>query len=121
MNIFDELRQCFDAKFNKKDLEDHYINHTDGGNKTQLPKGMTKEEYARKGEQVSLKSIDPITKKNRKVRAYKRPDGKIIKFDGEWLVSYTGGKNGKLNTAFPATQSYFESNMRDRGEEIFWE
>lgn len=122
MNIFDELKQCFDAKFTEERLEKHFSDHTNGGNKTQLPKSMKKEEYARKGEQVSLKTIDPVTKKNRKVRAAKRQSGEIAKTDGQWFVTYKGGRFGELLTAYPANEAYFEKDMKEKGaKEIFWE
>lgn len=122
MNVYDEIIKVIDASFSKKDLDDHYKRHTDGGGKTQLPKGMTKEQYGKKAESVSLSSISPLTQKNRKVRAYKRDASVTCKTDGSWFVSYSGGKNGKVNTLFPANTSYFERRMKEEGgQEIFFE
>lgn len=121
--IIDDIIKCFDATFNKRRLDEHYKDHTDQNNsKTKLPKGMTKEEYAKKGEQVSLKNIDPLTKKSRKVRAAKRQTGEIAKTDGQWFVTYKGGKHGELLTAYPANESYFDSDIKAKGAtEIFFE
>ena len=121
MNVYDEIKKVFDAKFTPEELEKHYKLHTDPNTgKTQLPKGMTKEQYAKKAEEVSLKKIDPITSKNRKVRAAKRQTGEVAKTDGKWFVTYTGGKFGRLITAYPASEQYFENDIKAKGakEEI---
>lgn len=117
MNIYKEIAQVLDAKFSPDNLEYHYKIHTDPNaagfdRKTMLPKGMTKEQYGQKAEQVSLKKIDPITSGNRKVRAFKKRGADVInKTDGEWFVSYNN-MHGKLNTAFPVNgYGYYESQL----------
>lgn len=121
MNIYKEIAQVLDADFRPADLNAHYERHTTGGH-TPIPSGMSKEEYGKKAKEVSLKNVSSLTDKNRKVRAYKRQGGVICKTDGKWFVSYSGGKNGKLNTAFPADVSYFERRMNEEnGTEIFFE
>ena len=123
MSLINDIVKCFDAVFTKRDLDEHYRMHTDPNlAKTKLPKGMTKEQYAKKAEQVSLKRIDPLTKKSRKVRAAKRQTGEISKTDGEWFVSYKYGMNGQLLTAFPANESYFNNDIKAKGaKEIFFD
>lgn len=120
MNIFKEIVKVLDAKFLQGDLDDHYKSHTDPSTgKTQLPKGMTKEQYAKKAEEVSLKNIDPITKSNRNVRAFKKKGANVIcKSDGSWFVTYNN-KFGKLNTAYPKDMGYYEDQLRKLGEYEF--
>lgn len=120
MNIFKEIAKVLDAKFEPNNLDIHYEAHTNPSTgKTQLPKGMSKEQYAKKAEQVSLKNIDPITRSNRGVRAFKKKGANVIcKSDGEWFVTYNN-KFGKLNTAYPQNMGYYEDQLRKLGEYEF--
>lgn len=120
MNIYKEIVNVLDATFEKTNLDLHYREHTDPSTgKTQLPKGMTKEQYAKKAEEVSLKNIDPITRSNRSVRAFKKKGANVIcKSDGSWFVTYNN-KFGRLNTAYPQSMSYYEDQLRKLGEYEF--
>ena len=87
-----------DAEFTFENGQYHYEKHKKDN---ELPKGMTYEDYIKKARDVSLKSINGTT-----VSAYKYEGNRIAKTDGQWFVSYVGGKGGKLVTAFPLRGGY---------------
>lgn len=119
MSLYSDIIKVMDAVFHPNALEKHWEAHKYGtsSGSTQLPKQMTKTQYAKKAEHLSLQKID-----GKRVRAYKYRGNRIAKCNGQWFVSYADGLNGNITTCFPASYSDFERWMkRDNGVEIFKE
>lgn len=114
LDIKNELRvKVTDADFQFTNGERHYQKHMDD---RELPSDMTLQQYLGKSKEVSLKSIN-----GRNVRAYSYSGNKVAKTDGNWFVSYVGGKGGIIVTSFPLRggASRFDSLMnRDYGTEL---
>ena len=110
-NIYSDISRIFrmlDARFSNSNLSQHWDKH---GNEM---RGMTKEEYDRKSEALSLKPTGgPIV-------AYKRPDGKIVKFNKvtNEMVVY---RNDAVITYFylnGGSRTYYFRRDRDNGVDI---
>ena len=107
--------QTADAEFGYQNGRKHYQEHMD---LRELPATMTYEEYVRKAREVSLK---PINGKSVRAFEYYKDGYRTGKSDGQWFVSYVGGKGGTLVTAFPLRGGWgrYEYFLRrDKGVEI---
>lgn len=120
MSLYSDIIKVFDAKFHPNSLDKHWEDHKYGSKsgKTQLPKQMTKTQYAKKAEHLSLQKID-----GKKVRAFKYQGNRIAKTNGQWFTAYADGKdNGNINSCFPAGYDYWLRAMKAKnGVEIFKE
>lgn len=119
MSLYSDIIKVLDATFHPNALDKHWEIHRYGSHSssTKLPKQMTKTQYAKKAERLSLQKID-----GKRVRAYKFKGNRIAKTNGQWFTVYADGLNGNINTCFPASYSDWERWMkRDGGVEIFKE
>lgn len=114
--IFKDIVGVFDATFRGSNLESHYEAHTNPSiPNTKLPKGMTKQEYARKSEIVSLKKID-----NKNVIA-SQYGNRTAKSDNEWFVVYADGKNGEIVSSYPGRHNKVKNTIVSKNAKLISE
>lgn len=112
-SIFRDIVDVFDATFRSSNLEAHYKAHTDPAiANTKLPKGMSKEEYAKKSELVSLKKID-----NKNVIAAQYGN-RTAKSDNEWFVVYADGKNGEIVSSYPGKHNKVKNTLTSKNAKM---
>lgn len=102
------IKQMFDARFSNSNLSQHWDKHEGE------MRGMTKADYDRRSEALSLKPTGGT------IVAYKRPDGKIVKFNKATneMVVYRGDAVITYFYLNGGAKTYYFRRDRDNGKDI---